>query len=663
MYFFRIILLFVITALCAVAETRVSVTGVKNKSEQEVLAMMGGRLTYIKAAPASAPLADDAAFILRKLLKNDGYADATVDWKIKGSNQVELIVNEGIRLSLGEVTVSGVPEEDAKKLSRIYAKPAEVGREIGGEAPPFREEDVETGLSYLRQELNSRGFWEAEVTETKRATDPDTGAVNMIIDAQPGTPFRIGKATIESKDPKEAAPAIATAHSFIGKSASTQNLNAMRVAVEESVASSGYPDAVVQMSRKLQGNEFVPEFSIVLGVRVRLGSVDVKGLERTKRERIVRRVRGMEGDWYDSAEMNIRIRQFLATGAFSSARVERIPTGDGSIDVVLHFEEAKAREFTLGFGAGTYQGMIIRAGYTDRNIFGRLVGLNAGIEMSFLGLLGDVRVVNPWIFGTDVAASARLYALIYDREGYDAATGGLEATLSRKFGDHYRMDLLAGYSYSSLSEDGLPEYVLGETSYTNPRLRFSQFLDYRDNPVLPKSGWHLESPLEIGAAVGDETTSYVMGGVSGGWYRQINRKFDIGVGGAFGVIMPSGDVGALPIDLRLFNGGPRSVRSFPERELGPEVNGYPTGGEATWHTNFEVIRKFGDSLRAVAFVDAGALSQAYDDIGSAKINIATGLGVRLDLPIGPVRFEYGFNLTRDSGEPSGTFHFAIGTAY
>ncbi|RYD85404.1 MAG: hypothetical protein EOP84_02620, partial [Verrucomicrobiaceae bacterium] len=43
--------------------------------------------------------------------------------------------------------------------------------------------------------------------------------------------------------------------------------------------------------------------------------------------------------------------------------------------------------------------------------------------------------------------------------------------------------------------------------------------------------------------------------------------------------------------------------------------------------------------------------------------VAAGLGVRLDLPIGPVRLEYGYNLTRDLKEPKGTLHFAIGTAF
>ena len=108
---------------------------------------------------------------------------------------------------------------------------------------------------------------------------------------------------------------------------------------------------------------------------------------------------------------------------------------------------------------------------------------------------------------------------------------------------------------------------------------------------------------------------------------------------------------------------PAASAAFPERELGPRVNGYPTGGEAKWHANAELIRNLTGSLKAVAFVDAGSLSRNYDELGSSEIELAAGLGLRLDLPIGPVRLEYGYNLTRDPGEPTGTLHFAIGMTF
>jgi outer membrane translocation and assembly module TamA len=77
----------------------------------------------------------------------------------------------------------------------------------------------------------------------------------------------------------------------------------------------------------------------------------------------------------------------------------------------------------------------------------------------------------------------------------------------------------------------------------------------------------------------------------------------------------------------------------------------------------EFIRALAGSLKAVGFVDAGSLSTGYDGLADSEIDYAAGLGLRLDLPIGPVRLEYGYNLTRDRGEPAGTLHFAIGMAF
>ena len=169
--------------------------------------------------------------------------------------------------------------------------------------------------------------------------------------------------------------------------------------------------------------------------------------------------------------------------------------------------------------------------------------------------------------------------------------------------------------------------------------------------------------MEIGAAAGDLSTTYAKAGLTGGWYHKINADYQLGLGGEWAIIVPSGDGEDLPIDLRLFNGGSRSVRSFPERELGPAINGYPTGGETMWNASAELIRGFGGNLKAIAFLDAGSLSRHFDEPGSSELELAAGLGLRYDLPIGPIRLEYGYNLSQDPGEPVGTLHFAIGVAF
>ncbi len=664
MLVFRAIFLILLTALAAVAETRVRITGMTDKSESQILGLMGGRLEHVISNSASTSRADDAAFLVRQVLRNDGYADVQVDYKVVSSSEILLTVQEGGRLSLGRVTIQGVSRADARSLARLYARPALKDRPLTAWGdPPFREEDVETGLSYIRQQLNAEGFWAAEATISSRETDPATGRVDLTIDVKSGAPFLIAQPQITSPDGRGVPAAHQAAGPFINNRATTGNLNAMRLAVETAFISQGYPDADIQMTRTLVSPRFVPVFTIDVGKRVRLNQVHVDGLERTNPARITRRMASLEGEWYDKAAMNKRLRGLLATGAFSSVRVDTTDLASETIDVTLHLEESAAREVTFAGGGDSYQGAILRAAYADRNLWGELLGFSAGFEVSARGVLGEVRLTDPWLFGSDVSATARVYALIFGREGYSSFETGVEGKTTWRLGDHYSLELLAGYSLANLSEEGLPRSELGETSYTHPRLRFTQALDFRDSAVLPKSGWHLRNPLEIGAAIGDINSGYVRAGLSGGWYRKLNSTYEVGLGGEVEVLVSSGEEVDLPIDLRLFNGGARSVRSFKERELGPSVDGYATGGEGKWTANAELIRSLAGSLRGVAFFDAGTLSRTFGEFGSSEVELAVGLGLRLDLPIGPVRLEYGYNLTQDPGEPTGTLHFAIGMTF
>ncbi len=388
-----------------------------------------------------------------------------------------------------------------------------------------------------------------------------------------------------------------------------------------------------------------------------------EGLQRTNPDRVKQIMKPLEGDWYDEAAMNEKVKSLLGTGAFQSVRVETNDVARKRIDATLHFEEAKAKEISFSGGFGSFNGPLLRAAYIDRNFRGMLRGFSVGTEVSARGLLGELKLTDPWWRGTDILRTHRLYSLIKAYDGYTSYETGFETSWEYSLTDHYSMRLLAGYSYVSVSEEELPVGLLGETSYGHVRLAFTQTLDYRDSKILPKSGWHVSLPVQIGAAIGDDTNTYTRLGLDGGFYYPITDTYHLGIGGFANLVLPSGDIQELPVDLRVFNGGARSVRSFPERELGPLFGGDPYGGDFSWAVNTEVSRNITGSVQAVAFVDAGAVTGTYIGSRQGGVELAAGLGVRIDLPIGPVRLEYGHNLTKDENEPTGTWHFAIGATF
>jgi outer membrane protein assembly factor BamA len=645
----------------ALAETRIEIRGMTSKSEREVLQLMGARLVYVREKSASPWRAADAAFLLTEILRNDGYNDVKVTPKVVAPDRIALIVDEGKRLALGKVTITG--EGDPKQLAKLYALPAQKDMPFGAGAPAFQEEDVETGLGYIEQQLHSEGYWNADAILSDRVADPKSGRVDVTITVDRGARFKIAKPTVSSPDGRGVKRAATTWEPFIGAWATTEKINGLRAAMEEAFISRGYPDAKIRMEGTLGKSTYQPAFFIDLGTRVRLLEVHAEGLELTQPQRVKRIMEPLEGEWYDQAAMNAKVKRLLSTGAFESVQVETYEVSSKRIDATLRFHEAKAREISLAAGAETFYGPLFRAGYIDRNFRGSLKGFSAGMEFSGRGALGEVKLTDPWWRGTDTAHSLRLYSLVKAYEGYSSFESGFESAWKWQPSKRRHMELLLGYSFLTVSEDGLPSSLLGETDYNHVRVAFTHTWDHRDSAILPKSGWHFGIPVQVGAAIGDTMETYAKAGMNGGYYLPLNDTYQLGVGGFANWVFPSEDIQSLPVDLRVFNGGARSVRSFPERELGPSFGGDPYGGDFSWCVNTELSRAVTGPLTAVAFVDAGAITGNYTGIREGGIELAAGLGLRLDLPIGPVRLEYGHNLTQDLGEPGGTWHFAIGATF
>ena len=67
-----------------------------------------------------------------------------------------------------------------------------------------------------------------------------------------------------------------------------------------------------------------------------------------------------------------------------------------------------------------------------------------------------------------------------------------------------------------------------------------------------------------------------------------------------------------------------------------------------------------DKVRGAVFYDVGSVGANFDYFGGGT-NSDVGIGVRLDLPIGPVRLDYGIPITSDQyNDSSGKFQFNIG---
>ncbi|HEY5812068.1 MAG TPA: BamA/TamA family outer membrane protein, partial [Terrimicrobiaceae bacterium] len=180
--------------------------------------------------------------------------------------------------------------------------------------------------------------------------------------------------------------------------------------------------------------------------------------------------------------------------------------------------------------------------------------------------------------------------------------------------------------------------------------------------VLPTKGFIFSTSVDF-APNGIGAISFVRGNARASYYLQVTTKSSLAFGARAGLISTL-DNEQLPIDERFFNGGATTVRSFSELTLGPKDRvGYPIGGQGFTVFNVEYTFPIWGDLYGAVFADAGNLVQNASNFGIEAMRYGVGGGLRYNLPIGAVRFDYGLNPSPAPGEAQGAFHFAIGASF
>jgi outer membrane protein insertion porin family len=112
---------------------------------------------------------------------------------------------------------------------------------------------------------------------------------------------------------------------------------------------------------------------------------------------------------------------------------------------------------------------------------------------------------------------------------------------------------------------------------------------------------------------------------------------------------------------RLFLGGSNNLRGFDFRDVGPrDVNGEPLGGKTLARATVEYTFPLIEKARGALFYDTGFVNSKSWDFSTDHIASDIGFGLRLDLPIGPLRVDYGIPLQKDGRHGSGKFNFNVG---
>lgn len=106
----------------------------------------------------------------------------------------------------------------------------------------------------------------------------------------------------------------------------------------------------------------------------------------------------------------------------------------------------------------------------------------------------------------------------------------------------------------------------------------------------------------------------------------------------------SKDITDIPYSLRFYAGGDQSIRGYSYQSITPEENGEKTGGRYLVTSALEYQYQFAEKWRAALFVDAGTATNDF----SEGVSVGAGLGIRYLTPIGPIRFDHAWALSKEN---------------
>ncbi|WP_338115588.1 autotransporter assembly complex family protein [Thiococcus pfennigii] len=365
------------------------------------------------------------------------------------------------------------------------------------------------------------------------------------------------------------------------------------------------------------------------------------------------------GDVYDSDQL-LRLQSRLLGSEYYD-RVEIVPLrGAGPdpetvpIEVVAH--RNKANKYRIGLGFATDVGARMSLEWQRRYIgrFGHKLSTEISLAQYLQQASADYKIPvgDPMRDFVSIQPSYEAYdtdtrqgELLRIQTAYSSVT---ERGWRRTIGVDFRHE---DYELDEGERDQVLELI--------PNVSWAKTVT--DDPIYTTRGHRVRATV-LGSFEGlVSPTSYLSATAQLKWIRTVAEDYRVIARSSLGLTLAD-SLDDLPASRRFFAGGDSSVRGWSLDALGPTDpdTGETVGGRYLAVGSLELERRIRGPWSAALFTDFG---NAFDPDYEQEWAQSAGLGVRWKSPIGQVRADVAFALTKDNddgGLPPARLHITIG---
>lgn len=610
-----------------------------------------------------------------------GYPDVSVTHRLQATSRegyadLVFLIGEGEKSEVYNITFDGnnafkdadLRKEMSTKEKGFFSFFSKSGR-INSLA---LDEDIDKLEDFYR----SKGYWRARVGAPKRVPRKN-GGIDLVFPVNEGPKYIVNSINfpnIKVFKREELLPAL----SLVGNMpfSSSKVRDDIR-AIRSYYGSRGYADATVVPDIREASDARVNIFyRVTTGTRKKVGRVNIQGNTKSQDKVIRREVPMRPGENFNSVDLDTTRRRLQNLNYFENVEMNSSNSSrDGFRDVNILVNEKKTGSVNFGLGFSSIDNIVgfINLEQTNFDIknWGRFTG--GGQRFSLTLRAGSQRrdfrlsLVEPWFLGKKLSLGTELYyrdQLFLSDEFDQTNIGGavfLRTPIGRKafIRGEYRLEQVE----VSVDSDASAAFQQEEGDFLRSALSLNYVYDSRDSNKLPRRGHKVDLGASIsGGFLGGDVDTYT---ISGSGTKHWNLLWDtiLTARGSFAVVDGYGDTDVPPIFERQFLGGARDVRGFEFRDIGPRDanSGETLGGSTSLFASLELTFPVTEKVRGAVFYDLGFVNEDAWDFGGSDLASDVGVGLRLDLPIGPLAVDYAVPLSTpdDESDNGGQFNFYL----
>jgi outer membrane protein insertion porin family len=631
--------------------------------------------------PVNEQQLEEARQKIIEVYQGRGFTDVSVQFRIdpidekRGTARVVYTVTEGVRGAVSRINFEGNAHFNAKVLRKQMKTRGRTPIHFLDKSGRFDEVQLQQDLDKIREFYQDHGYIDVEVKDVRRDR-MEKGPMVLTIMIAEGPQYHVRKLAITGYQNTTEQRIRALLKMKEGSVYSPKQLRDDAKAVADAYGSGGYVDLVVQPEGAPAGPALIDvHYSIEEGVRSFVNRINIEGNTRTKDKVVRREVLVAPGDVFNTVRVDITKKRLENLGYF--AKVETYPEETdipGRKDLTILVQEKRTGSLSFGGGYSTVDQLVGFAELTQGNfdLFNWPSFTGGGQKFRLRVQYGTQRkdfvlsITEPYFLdrrlslnGQAFFTEANYLSSEYDQRNYGFAfelRKPINAYTSATLG--YQLQDIDIFNVATSASDFIKSQ---EGSFTESKIFSGVVFDSRDNPLLTRRGQRFSfSPYVAGGFLGGNTQIYGLD-FEGSQYFHLPWDTILVINGEIATVSQWGNGNDVPIFERLYLGGSNNLRGFPYREVGPQdKNGEPIGGKSMWRTTVEWTFPIIEKARGAIFYDTGFVNSDQWSFGFNHIASDIGVGLRLDLPIGPLRLDYGYPLQRDGYNGGGRFNFNVG---